>query len=53
MDCEQLIQKAQNGKDWVEYLSALLTPTIAILGSIIGFQLWRTNSKRLKHELFE
>jgi len=53
MDCEQIIQVAQNGKDWVEYLSALLTPTIAILGSIIGFQQWRTNSKRLKHELFD
>jgi hypothetical protein len=53
MDCEQLAQAAQNGKDWVHYLSALLTPTIAILGSIIALQQWRTNSKRLKHELFD
>lgn len=53
MDCEQIVQVAQQGKDWVDYLAALLTPTIAILGSIIGFQQWRTNSKRLRHELFD
>ena len=53
MDCEQLIQAAQNNKDWVDYLSALLMPTIAILGSIIAFQQWRTNTKRLRHELFD
>jgi len=53
MDCEQLVQAAQNGKDWVDYLSALLTPTIAILGSIIALQQWRTNRSRLKHELFD
>ena len=53
MDCEQIIQTAQNGKDWVDYLSALLTPTIAILGAIIAFLQWRTNSKRLRHELFD
>ncbi|WP_440997546.1 hypothetical protein [Arhodomonas sp. SL1] len=38
---------------WVAYLSALLTPTIAILGSVIGFLQWRTNRNRLKHELFD
>ncbi|MEW8333640.1 MAG: hypothetical protein AB2692_22100 [Candidatus Thiodiazotropha sp.] len=53
MDCEQIVQTVQNGKDWVDYLSALLVPTIAILGSIIAFQQWRTNSKRLRHELFD
>jgi len=53
MDCEQLIQAAQNCKDWVDYLSALLVPTIAILGSIIAYQQWRTNAKRLRHELFD
>lgn len=53
MNCEQLVQTVQNGKDWVDYLSALLVPTIAILGSIIAFQQWRTNTKRLKHELFD
>jgi hypothetical protein len=53
MDCDQLIQTAQNGKDWIDYLSALLVPTIAILGSIVAFQQWRTNAKRLRHELFD
>jgi len=53
MDCEQLLQVTQNGKDWVDYLAALLTPTIAVLGSIVAFLQWRTNSNRLKHELFE
>mgnify|MGYP000308834042 CR=1 FL=1 len=53
MDCEQLIQATQNGKDWVDYMSALLTPTIAVLGSVVAYFQWRTNSNRLKHELFE
>jgi hypothetical protein len=38
---------------WVDYFSALLTPTIVIFGSIIAWQQWRTNKKRLKHELFD
>ena len=37
----------------VDLLSALLTPTIAILGLTIAFLQWRTNSKRLRHELFD
>jgi len=53
MPCEEIIQAVHTGKDWVGYLSALLVPTIAILGSIIAFQQWRTNTKRLKHELFD
>ena len=53
MDCEQLAQTVQNGKDWVDYLSALLVPTIAIIESIIAFQQWCTNSKRLRHKLFD
>ncbi len=40
-------------KDWIDILSALLTPTIAIFAlGIAGFQLWLANTK-LKHELFE
>lgn len=39
--------------DWVDYLSALLTPTIAIAGAAIGLLQWRTNRNRLKHELFD
>lgn len=38
---------------WVTYLSALLTPTIAILGSVIASHQWWTNRNRLKHELFD
>jgi len=53
MGCEQLLQAVQNNKGWVDYFSALLVPTIAILGSIIAFQQWRTNTKRLRHELFD
>lgn len=50
---EEIVQTVQNGRDWVNYLSALLVPTIAILGSIIAYLQWRTNSNRLKHELFD
>jgi len=53
MPCEQLIQAAHAGKDWVDYLSALLVPVIAVLGALIAFQQWKTNTKRLKHELFD
>lgn len=34
-------------------LSALLTPTIAILALLIGWQQWRTNRNKLKLELFD
>jgi ribosomal protein L29 len=40
-------------KDWVDITTALLTPTIAIFGSIITWQQWATNRDKLKHELFE
>ena len=40
-------------KDWVDILTALLTPVIAVLGSIFAFLQWRINQNRLKHELFE
>ncbi|MEW8626989.1 MAG: hypothetical protein AB2551_14645 [Candidatus Thiodiazotropha sp.] len=53
MDCEQIVFATQSNKDWVDYLSALLVPIVTILGSIIAFQQWRTNSKRLRHELFD
>jgi anaerobic ribonucleoside-triphosphate reductase len=39
--------------DWIDVLSALLTPTIAILGIYIAYQQWRTNKNRLKLELFD
>jgi len=34
-------------------MTALLTPTIAILGSVIAVLQWRINRLRLKHELFD
>ena len=39
-------------KNWVDVLSALLTPTIAIAGIAIGCLQWRINQKRLQNELF-
>ena len=41
------------GKDWVDIMTALLTPTVAILGSVIAILQWRINRLRLKHELFD
>ena len=40
-------------KDWVDIMTALLTPTIAVLGSVIAILQWRINRFRLKHELFD
>lgn len=40
-------------RDWVDLLTALLTPTIVLFGSLIAFLQWRTNRNRLKHELFD
>lgn len=38
---------------WTAYLSALLTPTIAVFGSFIAYRQWRTGQNKLKHDLFE
>lgn len=48
-----VIQLVGPGKDWIDYMAALLTPMIAIFGTIIAVQQWRTNRARLKHELFD
>ena len=40
-------------KDWIDVLTALLTPMVAVLGSIIAIQQWKINKKRLNHELFD
>jgi hypothetical protein len=42
-----------NDKDWIDIFSALLTPTVAILGIYIAVQQWLTNRRRLKLELFD
>jgi hypothetical protein len=38
---------------WVDWLSAMLVPTIALFGVFIAWQQWRTNRARLKSELFD
>lgn len=38
---------------WTAYLSALLAPTIAVLGAVIAYCQWRTAQNKLKLELFE
>lgn len=40
-------------KDWVDILSALLTPIIAIAAAGIGIMQWKINRNRLKHEMFD
>lgn len=39
--------------NWTTYLSALLTPTVAVLGSFIAYRQWRTAQNKLKLELFD
>jgi hypothetical protein len=38
---------------WTAYLSALLTPTVAVLGSFIAYRQWRLAQNKLKFDLFE
>lgn len=38
---------------WTVYLSALLVPTVAVLGSVIAYRQWRTAQNKLKLDLFE
>ncbi len=40
-------------KDWIDVLSALLTPIIAFLAVGIAVLQWKINRNRLKHELFD
>lgn len=39
--------------NWINVLSALLTPTIAIAGSVIAWLQYRTNSQKRKNDLFD
>ncbi|MDE2598511.1 MAG: hypothetical protein KGL40_02695 [Rhodocyclaceae bacterium] len=38
---------------WTTYLAALLTPTVAILGSLIAYRQWRLAQNKLKLDLFD
>ena len=38
---------------WTAYLTALLTPTVAVLGAMIGYRQWRLAQNKLKLDLFD
>ena len=38
---------------WTAYLTALLTPTVAVLGALIGYRQWRLAQNKLKLDLFD
>lgn len=38
---------------WVQVLSALLTPAVAIAVGVIGWLQWRTNERKRKQDLFD
>ena len=38
---------------WTAYLTALLTPTVAVLGSFIAYRQWRLAQNKLKLDLFD
>ena len=46
------VEKYNKQTHWVEYISALVLPFIAILGLYIAYSQWRTNQNKLKLELF-
>ena len=38
---------------WTAYLSALLTPTVAVLGALVAYRQWRLAQNKLKLDLFD
>lgn len=38
---------------WTQYLSALLTPTVAVVGSFIAYRQWVLARNKLKFDLFD
>lgn len=42
-----------SGQSWIDIMSALLVPTIAIVGIYIAYQQYRINKQRLRHETYE
>lgn len=53
MEAAEVIHIMQPTRDWVDYLSALLVPMVAVVGAVIAWQQWRINQARLKNELFD
>jgi hypothetical protein len=51
--CKGCIPFINPNKDIIDFSTSLLTPLIAIFGSIIAWQQFRINRTKLKHELFE
>ncbi|MBV1899738.1 MAG: hypothetical protein KUG63_10290 [Cycloclasticus sp.] len=43
----------ENTHSWVDILSALLVPTIAVVGLYIAYQQFQINKQRLRHETYE
>lgn len=43
----------ETNQSWVDVLSALLVPIIAVVGVYIAFQQYRINQQRLRHETYE
>jgi hypothetical protein len=40
-------------KDYITLLAAILTPTLAIIGTFLAVQQWRINDRKLKHDLYD
>ncbi|KAF0805867.1 hypothetical protein A6D6_01923 [Alcanivorax xiamenensis] len=56
MSLNELLSKkegAMSEAHWTQILAAMLTPTVAILGSYIAWRQWKTAENRLKFDLFE
>ena len=43
----------ETSQSWVEILSALLVPVIAIVGLYVAYQQYQINKQRLRHETYE
>jgi hypothetical protein len=41
------------GKDWVDLLASLLTPTVAIAAAVLGILNYRISIQRRKNEIFD
>lgn len=50
---EKRVLNLASEKDWIDILSALLTPFIAFSAIGIAVLQWKINRNRLKHELFD
>ena len=58
MDTNNLIRAIvesmpSSSSSWIDVLSGLLTPLIALIAVYIAYQQYRTNSLRLRHEVYE